>query len=170
MTTIKRFAQKRLFLSALGLLALSAGLFFPSLLPAGAAENAANPYVLVEENMEDPFFDRAWVNADDFFLNGQNARLHVMFQFSPERAKSLQKEISAQAPPLLFMTTFEVNRTEQTFRRGDYQILDAEGIMLSQAQGWTEWETAGKDNPGGLLLTVADQLEEALRAQGRWID
>jgi hypothetical protein len=161
--------QQQLF-SALGLVILCITLIFPHPFAASAAESAANPYILVEENMADPFFNRAWVNAEDFFLNEQSASLHVMFQFSTERAKALQEEISAEAPPLLLMTLFEVNRKERLFRRGDYQILDAEGIMISQAQGWTEWQTAGEDNPGALLLRVADQLEEALRAQGRWTD
>lgn len=138
--------------------------------PLEAAEQAVSPYVLVAENLGDPLFNRAWVNAEDFLLNEESAGLHVMFQFSQARAEALQKEIASDAPPLLFMTFFEVNRKDRTIRRGDYQILDAQGIPLSHAEGWTGWEPARKDNQGTLLLQVADQLEEALRAQGRWTD
>lgn len=138
--------------------------------PALAGEQAANPYVLVAENLEDPLFERAWVDADDFLLNNERAGLHVMFQFSQARAEALHKEIASDAPPLLFMAFFEVNRKDRTIRRGDYQILDAQGIPLSHAEGWTEWESAETHNQGTLLLQVADQLEEALRAQGRWSD
>lgn len=170
MTRKNRSTRKGPLFSSLMLLALFTASFFASDLPARATENAENPYVLVEENMEDPLFDRAWVNAETFLLDGTAARLHVMFQFSPEKAHSFQKEIPAEAAPLLFVAIFEVNRKELLFRRGDYQILDADGIMLSQNQGWTAWEAAEKDNPGALLLKVSDQLEEALRARGRWID
>lgn len=170
MTPENRSPRLQLLCYALGSAFLCLVLLCSIPFAASATESAANPYVLVEENMTDPFFDRAWVNAENFFLNEGSARLNVMFQFSTERAKALQKEISAEAPPLLFMALFELNRKEGLFRRGGFQILDAEGIMLTQDQGWTEWTAAGEDNAGTLLLKVADQMEEALRARGRWKD
>ncbi len=146
-------------------------LFLPNALfskTCAALEKSEDPYVLVAENMENPLFDRAWVNARDFALNEETAGLHVMFQFSTEKGKALQEEIDAPEPPLLFMTFFEINRKQKTLRRGDYTLLDAQGITLSRERGWTEWEPAGKHNQGDLLLKVAKQLEEALKAQGQW--